>query len=255
MHVDLTREPMFNIPVPVIVVIALLWVIHALRTWVLSEQDAGQVLLLFSFIPERYAPGGSALPGGFGPAVWSFVTYALLHTDLQHLIFNSVGLLIFGSLVARRFGALRFFGFLALTAVAGAAAYLLTHAGNFLLVIGASAVVFGTMGAATRFAFEPGGSLWPGGARAARPEEVPARPLLASLRNPRAVTFVLVWLGLDTLLAISGLSFTGIQGNIAWQAHLGGFVAGLIAFSAFDPVPRQPLAADPAEPDPGAPPL
>ncbi len=255
MHVDSTREPMFNIPVPVIVVIALLWIVHAIRTWVLSDHDAGQVLLLFSFIPERYGSGGSALPGGFGPAVWSFVTYALLHTDLQHLIFNSIGLLIFGSLVARRFGALRFFGFLALTAVAGAAAYLLTHSGYFLLVVGASAVVFGTMGAATRFAFERGGSLWPGRARAARPEEVPARSLLASLRNRRALTFVLVWLGVDTVLAISGLSLTNIQGNIAWQAHIGGFLAGLIAFPLFDPVPRHPVAADPAEPDPGAPPL
>lgn len=249
------REPMFNIPAVVIAVIALLWVIHALRAWVLSEEDASQVVILFALLPDRYGSGGSALPGGLGAAVWSFVSYALLHHNLQHLIFNSIGLLIFGTPVARRFGALRFIAFLALTAAVGAAAYLISSAGLFAIVTGASAAVFGTIGAATRFAFEPGGSLWGGRARADQPDQVPARALLASLRNRRALTFVMVWLGLDTLLALSGLSVTGLQTNIAWQAHIGGFFAGLIAFSAFDPVPRRSVAADPAGPDTGASPL
>jgi membrane associated rhomboid family serine protease len=29
----------------------------------------------------------------------------------------------------------------------------------------------------------------------------------------------------------------GVDQAIAWQAHIGGFVAGLVAFAAFDPVP------------------
>jgi membrane associated rhomboid family serine protease len=29
----------------------------------------------------------------------------------------------------------------------------------------------------------------------------------------------------------------GVEQAIAWQAHIGGFVAGLLAFAAFDPIP------------------
>jgi membrane associated rhomboid family serine protease len=32
--------------------------------------------------------------------------------------------------------------------------------------------------------------------------------------------------------------------SVAWQAHIGGFFAGLVLFSLFDPVPRAPDAAD-----------
>jgi membrane associated rhomboid family serine protease len=39
-------------------------------------------------------------------------------------------------------------------------------------------------------------------------------------------------------------------GSIAWQAHIGGFVAGLVLFSLFDPVPRTPRdAARPSSDD------
>jgi membrane associated rhomboid family serine protease len=32
----------------------------------------------------------------------------------------------------------------------------------------------------------------------------------------------------------------GIEVRVAWQAHIGGFVGGLLAFAAFDPVPPAP---------------
>ena len=53
-----------------------------------------------------------------------FLTYSLLHADISHLVFNMLWLLPFGSAVARRFGAFRFFLFLAVSAIAGAAAHL-----------------------------------------------------------------------------------------------------------------------------------
>jgi membrane associated rhomboid family serine protease len=255
MHVDSTREPMFNIPAPVMAAIALLGLVHVALTFVLSDEDARQFLLLLSFIPARYGPAGDALPGGFPAGIWSFVSYALIHADLSHLILNSIWLLAFGTPVARRFGSLRFTAFLALTAAAGGVAHLITHAGEMVPVIGASAAVSGTMAAATRFAFEPGGPLGPGRERAEHPDRIPAPSLFASLRNPRALTFMLVWFGLNALFGLAGLSLSAIERNVAWEAHIGGFVAGLIAFSAFDPVPRRSGSADPAGPDAGAPPL
>ena len=89
-----------------------------------------QLLLLFSFIPARYDATVLAqgrCRAGSAREIWTFVTYALIHGDWTHLGLNSVWLLAFGTPVARRFGALRFLAFFAVTAAAGAAAHLATH--------------------------------------------------------------------------------------------------------------------------------
>src|SRR5262249_44786521 len=118
-------------------------------------------LLSFAFIPVRYDSSvvlGDGLPGG-GADIWTFVTYALIHADWTHLVVNAIWLLPFGSAVARRFGAPRFLAFFAVTAAAGATLHLATHAGEQFPMIGASAVVSGTMAAAMRFAFQRAGPL------------------------------------------------------------------------------------------------
>ncbi len=77
---------------------------------------------VFGFIPKRYDSSLLAVgfPGGEGAKVWTFVTYSLLHANLTHIGFNVLWLLPFGSALVRRFGALRFFAFMAVTAAAGA---------------------------------------------------------------------------------------------------------------------------------------
>src|SRR2546430_8412882 len=76
------------------------------------------VIQMFGFIPKRYDSTLLAInfPGGTGAKVWSFVTYSLLHANVSHIGFNVLWLLPFGSALARRFGALRFFVFMAGTA-------------------------------------------------------------------------------------------------------------------------------------------
>jgi membrane associated rhomboid family serine protease len=154
----------------------------------------------------------------------------------MHLGFNAIWLLAFASPVARRFGAVRFVLFFAVTIAAGALAYLLVHAGTLAPMIGASAGISGMMGAAARFVFEPGGSLdmWHGDR--ANADRVPAAPLPVALRNPRVLTFVGVWFGLNLLFGLGSVSLTGDNQSIAWEAHVGGFLAGLLLFSLFDPV-------------------
>ena len=48
------REPVFNIPSVIIAVLAVLAIIHAVRTLLLSEQQDLEFLLSFAFIPARY---------------------------------------------------------------------------------------------------------------------------------------------------------------------------------------------------------
>ena len=234
------RERMFNVPVVVLAMVAAIGLVHAVFVLLLTQQQTTEALLLFAFIPARYDLAVLATEPwwiGSGPAVWTFVTYALIHGDLNHLFFNAVWLLAFGTPVARRLGALRFTAFCVVTAAAGAAVHLATHFGEMLPMIGASAAISGAMAAAMRFAFQPGGplGLWGRDEAAYR---VPAVPLTVALRDRRVLAFLLVWFGLNALFGLSLFKMPGVEQAVAWQAHIGGFVAGLIAFAAFDPVPR-----------------
>lgn len=239
MHEHPRRERMLNVPAVVLALLAVLGLVHAVITLLLTEDQTTEFLLLFAFIPARYDASvmpGVAWPGGWGADIWTFVTYALIHADLTHLIFNAVWFLAFGSPVAQRFGALRFTAFMAFTAAAGAAVHLVTHWGELLPMVGASAAISGAMAAATRFVFQRGGALgmWRHPEAASR---VPAAPLAASLRDPRVLAFLAVWFGVNLLFGVFSIGMSGMEQAIAWQAHIGGFLAGLLAFSAFDPIP------------------
>jgi membrane associated rhomboid family serine protease len=240
------REPLFNIPPVVVAVLAVLALLHGVRTLALSEQQDIEFLLVFAFIPARYDLSmlGGVLPGGFGAELWTFVTYSLIHADWTHFSVNAVWLLPFGSAVARRFGALRFLAFFAVTAAAGAVMHLVTHAGEQFPMIGASAAISGTMAAAMRFAFQRGGplSFWRDGGSAAY--RVPALPLLGVLSDPRVLAFLAVWFGINILFGLGSLPITGGDQVVAWQAHIGGFLAGLLLFSWFDPAPHEPRTGD-----------
>jgi membrane associated rhomboid family serine protease len=236
-----SSEPIFNVPPVVIATIAVLVGVHLLRMLVLSDRQDEQFVLTFAFIPARYsgdALNGASFPGGFGADLWTFFTYAFLHADLLHIGLNLAWLIPFGTALARRFGTWRFAVFMLVTAAAGALAHLASYPGADTPMIGASAAISGAMAAAMRFVFQAHGPLerWRDGPRNGEAYRVPALSLMATFRDPRLLLFLVVWMGLNALFGLGAVSF-GEQGQqIAWQAHIGGFVAGLLLFGAFDPV-------------------
>jgi membrane associated rhomboid family serine protease len=242
------REPLFNIPPVVVAVLAVLTLVHIVRTLLLSEQQDIEFLLNFAFVPARYDSANvldGALPGG-GADVWTFVTYALIHASWAHLGVNAIWLLPFGSAIARRFGPGRFVAFFAVTAAAGAALHLATHAGEQFPMIGASAAISGTMAAAMRFVFQRGGPLGLLGRADDTAFRVPAIPLRGMVRDPRVLLFLAVWFGINILFGMGSFSMMGGDQPVAWQAHIGGFLAGLLLFSWFDPKPDFPQFDDSA---------
>src|SRR5262245_29536983 len=134
------RERIFNVPGVVLALASLLLAIHLILAFLLTVRQTNDLLSLFAFSPLRYAEVVPPwLPSWWGPKIWTFVSYALFHADLNHLFFNLVWLLAFGPPIARRFGWQRFLVFCAVTAAAGAAAHLMMHLGEFAPMIGASA--------------------------------------------------------------------------------------------------------------------
>src|SRR5215470_8930674 len=104
------RERVFNIPGIIVLMAAVMGLVHAVFTLILTPAQSTEFLILFAFIPARYnlaLLAAESWARGWGAAVWTFVTYAFIHGGLNHLFFNGVWLLAFGTPVARRFGTLR----------------------------------------------------------------------------------------------------------------------------------------------------
>lgn len=167
----------------------------------------------------------SSIPGVGTSALqlWRAIGFQFCHADLNHLIFNMIGLFFFGPIVERYLGAKRFTAFYLLCGVAGAALYLALNFGGFLVaaasngrvsipgllvndpdmpLIGASAGVFGVIIAAAR--------LMPN-----------AQVLLFFVIPMRLVTLAY---GL-VLVAIASILFRW-QNAGGEAAHLGGAIAG-----------------------------
>ena len=231
------REPIFNVPRSVTGVGALLIVVQIVRGLLPDELDL-TLLLALAFIPARYSGAALELPGGYLTAVTSFVTYMVVHAGWVHLLVNLAWMLAFGSAVARRMGDGRFLVFSVLCGIAGALTHLVFHYGDMAPVVGASAAISGQMAGALRFIFsakpQPGEGA---------PDFIaaPRLSLSATLTDKRMIAFLVFWIALNAFFGLSAVKIGGEQGGIAWEAHIGGFLCGLLLFGAFD---RQRPAED-----------
>jgi len=221
---DESREPILRAPRVVIVFIVAFIVVHV-GSLFLSQEQYEYLITNFALVPERVANErwdelGFNLAGLM--ALVPIVSYAFLHGDFMHLLFNSVWFLIFATAVARRIGTARFIWLSLIATIAAALTHLVFHWGSPVPVVGASGAVSGLMGASFRFIFiDPRTTpVWP-----------PARLPLTS--RPVVVTSA-VWIVLNVILGVTGFTPEGFGRAIAWEAHIGGFFAGLLLFPLFD---------------------
>lgn len=132
--------------------------------------------------------------------------HAFLHFDWLHLVLNVGFLLAFGSVVERHFGLLWFLAVFVLTAAAGALLQYSVDPISPIHMIGASGAVYGMMGGAIPALLSNSGR-W---------------------RLGNALTFIGVMMLLNLVIGILGNSSLVFGAPIAWQAHIGGFIAGLL---------------------------
>ncbi len=265
------KEKIFNLPPAVLWIAVLLIAIEGL-TQLISPEAYFWVLQHFAFVPGRFtyefdpqrvAEAFSVIAGsteiqaeqarfflGDGrPLWWTVLTYAFLHGGWLHVGMNIIWFAAFGSAVARRFGTPRFLLFCAAAAVAGALAHYLTHMADLEPVVGASAAVSGVMAAAVRFVFQPGAPLDESLGFTDRVDEaiayrLPALPLKDILSSRSAISFLFFWFLINFLSGALPVPVGIENAAVAWQAHIGGFLAGLLAFRWFDP-PAPPFALPP----------
>lgn len=135
--------------------------------------------------------------------LWRLITAAFLHGGIMHVAFNMYALYMFGPPLEREVGSVPFATLYLSSTLAGGAAYYLLEPQGFAL--GASGAIFGLFGA------------W----------------LMASYRGRHTISGqaslrqLLMLLGINLVIGfVPGL-------HIAWQAHLGGLVAGMVIAAAW----------------------
>ena len=239
------EPPAFNVPAPVLWLIIAMTAAFVVFAYALTPDLQDQAIVTFALFPVRYfGPEGGgpffAFPGGEAGALWTLITYTFLHGSWVHLGANAIWLLAFGAPVARRLGTTRFFIFYFVCGIFGALAHILIYPHSVLPVVGASAAISGLMGGAARFVFLAGGPLGAlgGGSRSAPRGKA---SIGAALTNKNTLIFVGAWIGINLLFGPTGFtSALGSSAPVAWEAHIGGFLAGLLLFGFFDPVPMSP---------------
>ena len=249
------REPVFNLPFVVVACCLVLLALYALYDFA-SDGAKDWAIATFAFVPARLAIAldvahaqlqtsvqaipqdtFAALIGSGGARWWTLVTYAFLHGSWAHVGFNCLWLAVFGAPVARRFAAPRFLLLLLFAAIVGALVQFLAAMASFVPIVGASAAVAGAMGAAVRFVFRPSSEA---AALFHRSQidaafRLPALSLAETFRTRSALVFIVFWFVTNVVFGLFP-SLTGVtEGAIAWQAHIGGFLAGLLVFPLLDP--------------------
>ena len=155
---------------------------------------------------------------GLVPRSFSFttlVTSMFLHGGLMHLLGNMLFLHIFGDNVEDRLGHVRYLFLYLLSGVAAGAAQTVTNPGSAVPMVGASGAIAGVSGAYLLF--------FP---TARVVTLVPVFFFLQLVEVP-ALVFLLVWFLWQIFSGVAALGGAG-DGGVAFWAHVGGFVAGMI---------------------------
>jgi membrane associated rhomboid family serine protease len=186
----------------------------------LSAPAVNRFIYEFGAIPAVVL-GTQALPAQIAliPPFLSIFTSMFLHGGFMHIIGNMLYLWIFGNNIEEAMGHARFFLFYLVSGVLASTAHILSNTASTVPSIGASGAISGVLGAYLL--------LYP------RAQVLTLVPLGFFLQ----LMYLPAWLILGfwfVLQVISGsLGQAELGGGVAWWAHIGGFVAGVLLVGLF----------------------
>ncbi len=185
-------------------------------------QRLNEFIYIYGLVPARYAIPQISAYFTSGQQVISFLTFMFLHGGFLHLIGNMWFLYIFGDNVEDRLGHLRYLVFYLVCGLASGVSHLVINWHSKVPTIGASGAIAGVMGA--YFILYP------------RAKVLTLVPIFFFFQFFELPAFV--FLGIWFLFQFLSAAGTSAQvGGIAWWAHIGGFVFGVIFLKLFEMLP------------------
>ncbi len=218
-----TSVPLRDISAAVIALIfanVLVFLVQAGLPAELAEQFIAQNAL----IPARYIdPDFAATHGLVRHNYWPLLTNQFMHAGWLHLIVNMWTLWVIGRPLEQRIGPFRFILFYLACGLIADAAHIASDPFSTVPALGASGAIAGILGGYAM--------LFP---RSKVHLITPVLIFPVTYRLPAAV-FVAIWFGFQVLQGVGELFLPAGRAGIAWWAHIGGFVAGLILVRAIGP--------------------
>ena len=208
--------PFVNYLLIAINVVAFLWELGL-------GKDLEKAFFLYGLVPLRYSDPTLASRFTLLEQAIPFLTSMFLHGGLFHLLGNMWSLFIFGDNVEDRLGHLRYLLFYLTCGLVAGVTHLMTNLRSPIPTIGASGAISGVMGA--YFLLFPTARVL---------TLVPFFFFFQFVELP-AFLFLGIWFLIQILSA--GVS-SGGAGGVAWWAHIGGFLGGMILVKLFQLIPR-----------------
>jgi membrane associated rhomboid family serine protease len=184
---------------------------------ILSPSDPQQIAFSYGAIPRYLMTFKSNQP--IHPA-FTVLTSMFMHGGVLHLASNMLYLWIFGNNIEDKLGHMRFIIFYLLCGIAAAFAHAITDPASRIPMIGASGAVSGVLGAYL--------ILFPH----ARVHTLVFLGFFVQVVRLPAIFIIGFWIFIQFINGILSKGFAG-QGGVAWFAHVGGFVIGLILILPF----------------------
>jgi len=180
----------------------------------LSPDELELFLSQFALIPARYL---EAFAGDTDLAAVDFVpffTMMFLHGGWLHLILNMWTLWLFGPAIEDRLGHFRYLAFYLVCGLAASAAHVMFNPTSIVPALGASGAIAGILGCYMR--------LFP----LARVVVVIPILFIPLFFEVYAFVFIGLWFLIQVLQSVMALLLPAASGDVAWWAHVGGFIAG-----------------------------
>jgi len=193
-------------------------------------REVDRVVFFFGIIPARYTIPQIAARLSFGGLVLPIFVSMFLHGGWLHLLANMLFLFVFGRSIEDRFGHLKFLLIYFLGGLGGALVHIVLNAGSRVPTIGASGAIAGVLGA--YFVSFPSARIT---------TLIPIFFFFWTVELP-----ALLLLGYWFLIQFfSGFQMQAIQsataGGVAWWAHVGGFIVGVLLALTLRPRRRSPV--------------
>lgn len=192
--------------------------------WSLDAAELQRFLMQHALVPRRYFVPSWAGEAGLSPTDFTpFLTNMFLHGGILHIATNLWTLWIFGPALEERLGSTRFLLLYLLSGLAAGIAHAVLNATSPMPALGASGAIAGIIAAySVRFPYA-----W-------------IKVLVLLVIFPLffyipALAFAGIWFAMQVLQGTSQLFVPGVGQNVAWWAHIGGFIAGWFLLRRMDP--------------------
>ncbi|WP_031483658.1 rhomboid family intramembrane serine protease [Maridesulfovibrio frigidus] len=192
---------------------------------------------LLGVVPARYFDPQWAIAAGYPDfGVMPFFTYMFLHSGWIHIILNMWMLWIFANNIEDAMGHVRFILFYAICGVVAIGVQIMLAPTVHTPIIGASGAVAGIMGA--YFVLYPHGRVL---------TLIPIVIIPLFFKIPAGL-FLGLWFFLQIFSSLTN-HLSGSAQEIAWGAHIAGFIAGVVLVRLFVKKGRCKYCYDPAKKD------